>query len=813
MPPFPDSRLTEATRLPEDSVTGRGTRVLLAALTATPFVYVPGILYPSVVPREVYFRFLLSAAVLLLAVVWARGRWSPGTAVFSRDRVALGLVAYMAVVTVAAVSGRTPVEGLLGGMVRMDGAITWLFYLLFYLVLRTILDGKTWPSFLRLVALVSTVVAGWSLVQAYGGLVGIALVGWGSTRVIGTLGLEGPLGIYMLLGAAVAGYLVTRARRPVARIGWLAVVAADLWVAVLTGTRSVLVAAALAVLGLVGWSVLAGGRTGRARTLALRSLVGLGGVVLGALLLADGTLPAVARMVDIGSEALASRLHLWRTAWAGFLENPVLGVGVESFDLLYDGHFQPADYLASGAAHHDRAHNVILGALAETGMLGLVAYAAFWTAAFRAAMAAVRSADEHPGRVWLALSVVAYFVYLLLWFEDLASFHVLLVVLAYLAHLREERLTAGSKEREPSGGKLASGGTGPAGTGLSRWAAVGVVAVALAASSWYHLQVLGAARETQLGMTSRQELEPFRHFDRALAHETATTREITSRYVGALEGLAALTRSGEVSADPDSVAAFFHRARRAVEAEVARHPDHSPVHARLARLDRAQWRWSGARSDLRRAERNLRRALELSPDRVRYLHRLARLHTQAGDPERAMALLERADRRLPGWWETYNTMAQVQWDAGNRERAVELLHRAAASEVRRTTAGTRTQFMVRAGAWLEARGTPMEAVALYDAYLGSRIPGWTEPASPRRRDVPGEALAIASRLPITLLQAGRPDRAARAAERLRRRLPPHLVHPEVTGRLERFITDMRNSRIGPWEDAWGVLPTDVPLEG
>lgn len=794
------------------TLSDRFLRGLLAAVTATPFVYIPGVLYPSVVPRAVYFRLLVVGAALVLAVAWARGGKTAGVRRWRRERVGLGLAAFTAVAFFSAVAGAAPIEGLLGGMVRMEGASAWLSYLLFYLVLRAVLDEEAWQSFLRMVAAVSVVVAGWSLVQAYGESVGVALVGWGSDRVVGTLGLEGPLAIYMLLGAAVAGYLAADASGRIGALGWGLVAALDLWVVALTGTRSVLVAGAASVLALGCWAMVTTDRDSRIRRVAVRTVAGLVVAILGLLLLGDGAFPAVGRMVDIGSDALSSRLHLWRSAWAGFLEQPLLGAGLESFDLVYDRHFRAEDYLASGAAHHDRAHNVILGAMAETGILGLAAYLAFWAAAFAGALSALRGSEREPGLYWLAAGVGACFVYLLLWFEDLASFHVLLVILAFLEHRRLTDDPEGGGEEDGGGRTAASPGPG-GGRHRGRWAMAAGAAVLLLATGWYHLQVVGAAREVRRGMAAGSATEFSRHFARALDYRTATTREITSRYVGGLEGLASRVRSGREDPEAGVVAAAFGRGERAVRAEIARHPAHSLVHGRLGRLHQARWRWSGGDDDFRRAVEGYRRALDRSPDRVRYLHQLARLHTQNGNPERAMSLLERALDRLPGWWETYNTMAQVQWDAGNRERAVELLLRAARTDVRSKTAGTGTQFMVRAGSWLEARGTPMQAVELFEAYLGTRYPGWDEPGGPAGTEVPAAALPIAARLPITLMHAGRIDEAGRAARRLRERLPPHLRRPVVTDRLDRFVADMEAGRVDRWRDAWGVLPTDVPLGG
>lgn len=787
----------------------RGARLGLAALTATPFVYIPGVLYPASVPRAIFFRALVGAVSFLLVIGWARGDRSPEFSALRRDSVARGLAFYAVTVALTAAIGASPAVGLLGEMIRMHGAVAWLGFLLFYCLLRIVLDAESWRPFLRLVVLVGAVVAVWSLVQAYGEAFGVALVGWGETRVVGTLGLEGPLAIYMLLVAAMAGYLAFGAATRLRRAVWCLSAALALWVVVLTGTRSAMVAVALSVTGTAGWVAATSSRGQPHRRLALQTFAGLGVALVGLLVLGRYAVPSLGRLLDIGLGALDSRLHLWRSAWIGFLEHPLFGVGPAGFELLYDQHFRAPDYLLSGAAHHDRAHNVILGVMAESGGVGLVAYLLFWGGAAVTCRSALRRAGQDPGLMWLVVGVGAHFVYLLLWFEDLASFHVLLIVLAFLEHQRlrgDGTVSSSSRDRHSR-----SETTGPG--AVSRWTAAGLLAVALGGLGWYHFQVVRAAQETRQALSASSPVEVFRHFDRALERPLASTREITSRYVGALRGFVALEAQGRVSADSDLVNETFRDAERAVQIELARHPTYSAVHIRLARLQRARWRWSGQDDDFRAAVESYRRVLDESPERVRYLHELARLHTLNGDPNRAMALLNRSLEELPGWWETYNTMAQVQWDAGNREKAVEYLLQAARTEVRFKASGTGTQFMVRAGSWLEARGTPMEAVELYEAYLGNRFPGWESGESRATGTVPGDALPIAARLPITLMDAGRIEEAGRAARRLRARLPAHLRRPVVTDRLDRFVADMEAGRTEPWREAWGVLPTDVPLGG
>lgn len=62
---------------------------------------------------------------------------------------------------------------------------------------------------------------------------------------------------------------------------------------------------------------------------------------------------------------MAYRFNLWRAAWLGWLDRPLIGSGVGSFRSTFQTYSQTADY------PHIHAHNIALQALAELGAVGL----------------------------------------------------------------------------------------------------------------------------------------------------------------------------------------------------------------------------------------------------------------------------------------------------------------------------------------------------------------------------------------------------------------------------------------------------------
>lgn len=101
------------------------------------------------------------------------------------------------------------------------------------------------------------------------------------------------------------------------------------------------------------------------------------------------------RVVGSVPSTVGSRLELIGTAWEGFLDQPILGVGINRLLTLTEG-----------TAHvHDSAHNLTVHALATVGVVGAVIYAVLWTDLLRRSVDGPRS--EHWAVALLALFVMS----------------------------------------------------------------------------------------------------------------------------------------------------------------------------------------------------------------------------------------------------------------------------------------------------------------------------------------------------------------------------------------------------------------------
>ncbi|MFA5098682.1 MAG: O-antigen ligase family protein [Candidatus Paceibacterota bacterium] len=90
------------------------------------------------------------------------------------------------------------------------------------------------------------------------------------------------------------------------------------------------------------------------------------------------SVPGVSRILSISLSAntFQDRVTIWKMAIDGFKERPILGWGPENFLQVFDHHFNIKYFNPNigFGAWFDRAHNIYLDYLAETGILGLLSY-------------------------------------------------------------------------------------------------------------------------------------------------------------------------------------------------------------------------------------------------------------------------------------------------------------------------------------------------------------------------------------------------------------------------------------------------------
>ena len=141
---------------------------------------------------------------------------------------------------------------------------------------------------------------------------------------------------------------------------------------------------------------------------------------------------------DFSEGSVRGRLVVWETAWKGFLERPLLGWGPENFNLVFARYYNPClgSPECSGETWFDRAHNIVMDTLVETGVIGLVSYLAIFAAAIYLLWRAyfLKTASFALAGTFTAL-LAAYFLQNLTVFDMITSYSMLFICLAFIASL------------------------------------------------------------------------------------------------------------------------------------------------------------------------------------------------------------------------------------------------------------------------------------------------------------------------------------------------------------------------------------------
>jgi O-antigen ligase len=267
----------------------------------------------------------------------------------------------------------------------------------------------------------SNLITGENLITAEGGI----------ARIRSIYGSPNNLGLYMgraiPIAAAVALLGTQRWRRVAYGLALLPLMAA----ALLSFSRGALlfgIPASFIVI-LLFWG-------GRKAAIALAGLAGIGALAIIPL----SRNPRFASLLDLSSGTSFFRINVWRSAWAMFVDHPLLGVGLDNFLYAYRGRYiQPEAWQEPNLPH---AHNIFLDALTRTGALGFASLLAILALFYRAAVKCLHAAKHSPTLRSLVIGLLASMVNTLahgmvdtgFWFVDLAF--VFMMTLAVMETVR-----------------------------------------------------------------------------------------------------------------------------------------------------------------------------------------------------------------------------------------------------------------------------------------------------------------------------------------------------------------------------------------
>jgi len=399
---------------------------ILLSPVVLPVVIWGSLIYPYLVPKTLLFYAISFVAFSAFMLLVAHGRAFYWERLGKKETWIPALLLLLAYVT--SFFGFDFYRSFWSLFVRGDGLLMLTCVVGSFYLIVLYSDRVFFHRLLTAVAAVGSFVA----------LYGIGEWLFGGGRIGSLLGnaafFAGYLGIAFFATLAASLSLSHGWRRAVYTGAGLQIVAI-----ILTATRGTILALTIAGIGYLAYLSFTG--KGKQRTVASSVLAML--VVFGGLFfafrseLANVPFDPVARIasVSLADDTVASRLFVWKNMMTEIEKSPLLGVGAEHIDVLFNRFYDPTQIIEQW---FDRSHNAFLDYTAQYGIGGLLLYLALIATFFTTARRLARLDERHTAEIF-SLFAVTYAVQNFFVFDTVSSFWLLLALLAGLLGISFEK--------------------------------------------------------------------------------------------------------------------------------------------------------------------------------------------------------------------------------------------------------------------------------------------------------------------------------------------------------------------------------------
>jgi tetratricopeptide (TPR) repeat protein len=340
-----------------------------------------------------------------------------------------------------------------------------------------------------------------------------------------------------------------------------------------------------------------------------------------------------------------ARLQLWMAAWDGFLQRPLLGWGPGGYEAAFDVVFRPAFHPLDC---QDRAHNVLLGTICETGAVGALAYLAMWVSFAVAAVRAARTSalTWRQGAALLGAGA-GYFVHSLFAPEGIATDLMIAVTFAAVAVSTAAAPSERPADESPMGPK--------------RLVLLGIASASALAVLWFGSlsPFLSSyfAKKAMSAATSSNGDQLIAWLDEAQSFRTPYVDDKLATTIGI----------AEESVRPDSVRTSAQKGTlvgltlKLTSDYLHAYPSHARYRTHLADALVTIGRGSGRKEMEEQAESLYLQSIAESPSRQRYRFAYAKFLTKSGRQDQAEEQYRKALDAAPGMGKSIWSLGRFLW--------------------------------------------------------------------------------------------------------------------------------------------------------
>lgn len=610
---------------------------LISGLTylalSTPLIVSSKFFFPYVVPKTIFFRLIV--CIILIAYIFlvlSNRRYLPKI-----NLLTIILAIFIGVFFLAGLFGVNFEGSFWSNFERMTGILTLLHLFAFFLVLTNVFQKREdWERFFTFSLGVGTII----------GL--YFLFGTQELKLAATLGNTTFMAGYLLFNiffGLMLFFSKKGASRPFYAFCFLIMVSA-----LLASTTRAAIAAFWGGLFLFTFgyffllprfTTITTGRRGGGREPVVRAcqkrysskkalfifalLVITAAVLLGTTGLFQKTIAKIQQ-----EPTFKSRLILSQIALKGWQERPWLGWGPENFNIVFSKYFDPRLFLKEYGGQHwfDRAHNIILDTLVETGIIGLLSYLAIFVFCvfllFRNFLR-TQNRKESIFSLGMAILLLSYFAQNLLVFDMIGTYIMFFLSLAFINFL----VTPEKEKRKTGEVQLFH-------KFLRGFLLVIVIVIVIVTLYWGNAKPGLASYYTLQGIAVPLDKAGF-HFQKAFLLSSVSKTEVPEQFARKIFRTQLRTER-----DKAILEKTFPLAINLMEKVVRERPLDLRLHLALGELYYRFYLFNQEKEYLEKAEDILRRAAVLSPKNQQVFWQLSQVKLLREDKEVALSLLKKA---------------------------------------------------------------------------------------------------------------------------------------------------------------------------
>lgn len=326
-----------------------------------------------------------------------------------------------------------------GGFERMGGAFNLLHYFLFFVMLISVFKTKEdWLTMLNLclIAGLLSVLYGFLQLSPWGFIMG---AGQNRSRIFGTIGNPAMFAGYLLFIFYFSLFLAGLSKARSLNYWYYSGLAALSAIAIfMTAVRGAVLAFILSLSVYLIWKGIYARKIKNRNPAKIKiiAIVFAGVFIIGLWYFGFGA-KFTNRIFSFNFQqvTIQQRLLVWKEAWQGFKERPLLGWGPENFTLVHGKYFEPKVYHGPAGSIFDRPHNIVLEVLATQGLIGLAAYLFLWLNIF---IFLFKKYKKYSRAVIIfGCLFLAYGIQGLFFFDSFSSYLMLTIVLALLLNFEK----------------------------------------------------------------------------------------------------------------------------------------------------------------------------------------------------------------------------------------------------------------------------------------------------------------------------------------------------------------------------------------